>query len=572
VAQSYTVMRRRSVVLVFAVLALAAVGIGGWLVRPTPAALSWPALRNATYPTSLQQRLVTLHDGLFEAPAAPGSASLLLVRLVDLAAFGDLDADDRPDAAVVLVTSGGGSGVFIDLVAVRNDQGIARPVARVQLGDRVLVRELRIEDRAVVVRMRARDAADPFTRLTHEITRRYLLEGTTLTLHDEVTADVPINSPIDFVYQPQRLDLPTGGSRTVSGSLAPGQIATYLLHAEAGQPLELQARSLFNNAVVSVSGLSDGQTYLSRNDYAVDSTVVVPAAQDYAIRVITLAGQNLPFTLSVRLGAIQAAPSPTATPTAQPVPSARPAASSPATSFAGRPLDELSAAASAFGRARPPVWGAAVVVPTSGVAYFENADEQVPAASVVKVLIMLTLLEEARADKRPVSEGELALLWPMITESDNDSASQLWEDVGRGQAVASYLRSIGIVGFTPDPQTSWGVCLVSARAMALALSGLLDGRILDEPSRALAIKLLDSVTAARRWGVSSGTDARDAVGLKDGWYPGDEGWRVNSAGIVRPTDAAPYAIAIVTDGRASWNEGIDTIEGIASRLNAALPK
>jgi hypothetical protein len=108
--------------------------------------------------------------------------------------------------------------------------------------------------------------------------------------------------------------------------------------------------------------------------------------------------------------------------------------------------------------------------------------------------------------------------------------------------------------------------------MALAVGGLLDGRILDEPSRALALKLMDSVTSAQRWGVTSGTRAGDLVGLKDGWYPGEEGWRVNSVGVIRPANAPAYAIAVVTDGRETWQEGIDTIEGIASRLHAAIGK
>ena len=45
-------------------------------------------------------------------------------------------------AAVVLVSSGGGSGTFVELAAVRNEHGAADPVATVLLGDRILVREL----------------------------------------------------------------------------------------------------------------------------------------------------------------------------------------------------------------------------------------------------------------------------------------------------------------------------------------------------------------------------------------------------------------------------------------------
>jgi len=108
--------------------------------------------------------------------------------------------------------------------------------------------------------------------------------------------------------------------------------------------------------------------------------------------------------------------------------------------------------------------------------------------------------------------------------------------------------------------------------MAAILGKLLNGEILDAPSRALALRMLDAVVPEQRWGVSAGTDVAsgDRVELKNGWYPGEEGWRVNSVGIVQPRAGDPYAIAIVTGGRVSWQEGIDTIEGIAAPLNAAM--
>jgi beta-lactamase class A len=204
--------------------------------------------------------------------------------------------------------------------------------------------------------------------------------------------------------------------------------------------------------------------------------------------------------------------------------------------------------------------------------FAENADAQVPMASIVKALVLLVVLEQARADHRPVSEDDLALLWPMITESDNDATSQLWERIGRGQAVSSYLRSVGVGGFTPDPGMSWGASFASARAMATILGKLLNGEILDAPSRALAIRMLGAVVPEQRWGVTAGTDVAsgDRVALKNGWYPGEEGWRVNSTGIVWPRTGDAYAIAIVTGGRVSWQEGIETIEGVAAPLNAVM--
>jgi len=299
--------------------------------------------------------------------------------------------------------------------------------------------------------------------------------------------------------------------------------------------------------------------------------VTFPSEQDYAVKVVSLAGQPLPFTLQVALRAAAASPSPVP-PSALPLPSRTPVALPAPSGLVERGLGQASGVAQTFARSRPPTWGVAVVVPSQGVVYAENADEQVPTASVVKVLVMLTVLEQARQDHRPVSEAELALLWPMITESDNDATSELWERIGRGQAVSAYFRGVGVGGITPDGGTSWGVTFASARAMALVLGKLASGALLDAPSSALAMRMLESVIPAQRWGITAGTapESGDRVGLKNGWYPGSEGWRVNSVGIVTPRTGAPYAVAIVTDSRPSWDEGIETIEGIAKLLNAAI--
>ena len=554
---------------------VAALVVGVWTLRRESPVLTWPGLRNATYPVSVVPRGAPLHDGLYEAEAAPGSATRIVVRLADVGAFGDLDGDADPDAVVVLTASGGGSGTFVEIAAVRNENGVARPVSTTLLGDRVLVREVRIEARRIFVRMRVRGSTDPFTLLTREIARRYALDDDRLAVVDESESEVRSAPVEDYVYRPERIDLAVGLSRTVTGSLAPGSIASYVLQGSIGETLELEVRSEFDNAVLSVSGLSDGLTYLSRSEYRSRATLTLPSNQDYAMRVISLAGYSLPYALGVSRRAATLAPVRTARPTAQPLPSSTPSPlpSRPAgTGPVERPLGQLADTAVSFARSRPPVWGVAVFVPSRGVVYAENADVQVPTASVVKVLVLVVALDHARQEGRPATEDELALLWPMITESDNDATSQLWERIGRGQAVSSYLASIGVSGFVPDPKTSWGVSFVSARAMASVLGKLLTGEILDAPSRALAIRMLDDVVPQQRWGVTAGTSAEagDRVGLKNGWYPGEEGWRVNSVGVVRPRTGDDYAIAIVTGERATWEEGIDTIEGIAGRINAAL--
>jgi len=567
--------RSRIVAAVGVAALVALLAVSAWLVRAESRQLTWQSLLNATYATSVTPRGAALRDGTFEAEAAPGSASRITVRLADIAAFGDLDGNLAPDAAAVLVSSGGGSGTFVELAAIRNEHGAAHPVATVLLGDRILVREVRIEDRRILVRLRARGATDPFSLRTREVSRHYALDGNGLVLLDESEAEVRSAPAEDYVYLPQRLDIGTGSSRSVDGSLAPGQIASYVVHGRAGEILDLSVRSDFDNAVLSVSGLTDGMTLVSRREYATERSLVLPSEQDYSVKVVSLAGYQLPFVLQVQRRAASQVAVPTTRPSDVPIPSRTPSPLPTPPGAAGpaeRPLGQVSEPAAAFARSRAPIWGVAVIVPSRGVVFAENADTQVPMASIVKALVLLVVLEQARQDHRPVSEEDLALLWPMITESDNDATSQLWERIGRGQAVSAYLRSVGVGGFTPDPGTSWGASFASARAMAAILGKLLSGEILDVPSRALAMRMLDAVVPEQRWGVTAGTDAGsgDRVALKNGWYPGEEGWRVNSVGIVRPSAGDAYAIAIVTGGRVSWQEGIETIEGIAAPLNAVI--
>lgn len=567
---------RLRIVAALGVAALTALlAVSAWLVQIESKQLTWQSLLNATYATSITPRGAALRDGMFEADAAPGSASKITVRLADIAAFGDLDGNLAPDAAIVLVSSGGGSGTFVELAAVRNERGAAHPVATVLLGDRILVREVRIEGRRILVRLRVRGATDPFSLRTREISRHYALDGNSLVLLDESEAEVQSAPAENYVYLPVRLDIAAGSSRSVDGSLAPGQIASYVAHGRAGEILDLTVRSGFDNGVLSVSGLTDGMTLLSRREYATQRSLVLPSEQDYSVKVVSLAGYQLPFVLQVQLRAASQTAAPTTRPTDVPLPSRTPSPLPTPSGPAGlleRPLGQASEAAAAFARSRAPIWGVAVVVPSRGLVFAENADTEVPVASIVKALVLLVALEQARADHRPVTEEDLALLWPMITESDNDATSQLWERIGRGQAVSSYLRSVGVGGFTPDPGTSWGASFASARAMGMIFGKLLNAEILDAPSRALAIRMLGAVVPEQRWGVTAGTDVAsgDRVALKNGWYPGEEGWRVNSTGIVWPRAGDAYAIAILTDGRVSWQEGIETIEGVAAPLNAVM--
>jgi hypothetical protein len=180
---------------------------------------------------------------------------------------------------------------------------------------------------------------------------------------------------------------------------------------------------------------------------------------------------------------------------------------------------------------------------------------------------MTCVMSRAEEQGRLVNEWELSLMWPMITESNNDATDALWTDLGGGPGVAACLDSLGVGGITPYNGPYWGTSTASARGMATLIARLAYGDIVNAEHRAAALVMLTSVIPGQRWGVPAGADAsgEEIVGVKDGWYPDEDGWRVNSIGFISPLASGqePYAIAVMTNQQATEEYVIETIEGLA---------
>lgn len=158
--------------------------------------LTLEQLRNAEYLLPLlgeEDTAIRLADGEGSIAYGEGATERDYAGVDnDTVAFGDLDGDGIADAAVVLFTSGGGSGTFKYLVAVLDRDGEPVQAARAFLGDRVLVRSLAITGGRIVAETVTHRAGDGLCCPTLEITRDFALRGGELAERQALVIESPL--------------------------------------------------------------------------------------------------------------------------------------------------------------------------------------------------------------------------------------------------------------------------------------------------------------------------------------------------------------------------------------------
>ena len=194
-------------------------------------------------------------------------------------------------------------------------------------------------------------------------------------------------------------------------------------------------------------------------------------------------------------------------------------------------------------------------------------------ASIVKVEIMGSTLQQAQATGQNVPASEATLMPSMIENSDNQSATTLLNDVGGPSALAQFDRSVGMTDTTPStlaliPGTSlpgWGLTTTTALdEVTLVSKFAYPNSVLSDASRQYGLSLMENVEADQAWGVSSGVPAGTTVAIKNGWLPiQSDNWQVNSIGWISG-QGRNYVLAVLTTGSPTEIYGIATINAIAS--------
>jgi hypothetical protein len=198
----------------------------------TPAATSVPALslesfKNAEIHAPQYDKTVQLIDGKYEAGSG---ADYLLVQLLDQGAVGDLNGDGLPDVALLLAENGGGSGVFVSVVVMLNQDGQPAQAGAVLLDDRPKVNSLTIQDGQISVDAVIHGTNDPMVNPTFAVTKTYQLAGDGLQLSRLTSKTADGKDRIISISSPAEGD-EVSGPFTLKGSVTVAPFENNLVYA-----------------------------------------------------------------------------------------------------------------------------------------------------------------------------------------------------------------------------------------------------------------------------------------------------------------------------------------------------
>jgi beta-lactamase class A len=310
----------------------------------------------------------------------------------------------------------------------------------------------------------------------------------------------------------------------------------------------------------------------ARTALIVGLSLVAVIAAAGAVIAVAASGRNARDR--AKAAAAQAEPAPAAGPVS---PAARPAVS-PAASLAGPPkqADPFTAAAASYLGGRAGVVSAAVYDLSTGQLWTIGPGRPQAEASIVKVDILETLLRQAgTGGALSGADGELAQ--SMIEDSDNDSATDLWDAAGGASGIRSFNAAAGLTDTTPSPCVEcagfpwpgWGLTTTTPADQITLLREIVGpGGLLTSAERGYAASLMENVTPSQRWGVCDGVPPQATVALKNGWLPLDEAgtdWQVNSVGWVSGL-GRDYLMAVLTTANPDEQYGIDTIDQLSATV------
>jgi hypothetical protein len=180
-------------------------------------------------------------------------------------------------------------------------------------------------------------------------------------------------------------------------------------------------------------------------------------------------------------------------------------------------------------------------------------------ASTIKVMFMTAYLRQRSVRHRRLRPSDKALLKPMITRSDNSTATIIFNRVGR-RRLRRLAHAAGMHDFRPS--VVWGLSRISARDEARFMRHL--RRYIPARHRAYAFHLLSHIVSWQRWGMPGAQPRGWHIYFKGGFVPGPVGWVTHQIALLRHRRHR-LGIAVLTYSP-TLGYGARTIHGVTRRL------
>lgn len=191
------------------------------------------------------------------------------------------------DAAVILASNTGGSGVFIDLAAVLDEEGEPRHVASAFLGDRPQINSVTIAEGVITVDLVTQGPEDPFCCPTLPLTVSFTLQEDALVEVDsERSPVVTLDGTFTPEADPSTASVHLGGA----ASLDP-MLVSVLSGVVAGQGVD--ARALGNGCTGVIAPQPDVVLNWAGDDTVETLRILLLSTGDPSLVVVTPAGDVL---------------------------------------------------------------------------------------------------------------------------------------------------------------------------------------------------------------------------------------------------------------------------------------
>ena len=206
---------------------------------------------------------------------------------------------------------------------------------------------------------------------------------------------------------------------------------------------------------------------------------------------------------------------------------------------------------------------------TTGAQAAYGGSEEFVTASIVKVDILATLLYQLQQAGQVLTFQEQKLAVTMIENSDNDSASDLFDGVNRAEGVDDANRVFGLQQTAAGTRHRGLTTTTADDQIRLLRLVFIRPSVLSSASQDYIQDLMSQVEADQQWGVPAAADPGTQFMVKNGWLPNPTLWEINSIGEI-VHEHQRILIAVLSDDNASENSGIAVVEAVARAAAASI--